>query len=138
MQVWQLFHILQDYCAITNDSSTLYCNMTKYLLQKQKIHGEQSIYSLTLIDSNEWRSFFRGTIFSDHHVQKFATILRNINEYLNTHGIVSVIHSPVSARLSCTITKPMDTLTSYTVYHIAIGIIAGFGIGYLYAGYIIN
>ena len=91
MQIWQLFHILEEYCNITKESSSLYCNMIKYLLQNKKIHGSQTIEELTMIDLHDWRTFFQGSLYSLYNVDKLKKILLTIHEYISTNGIVSVI-----------------------------------------------
>lgn len=144
MQVWQLFHILQDYCNITTENPYLYCNMIKHLLQKQKIHGHQSIHSLTCISSTNWQDFFRDSIFTPYHAQKLQTTLINIDEYLRTHGITSILNASHTDNILASISRstcfssPKESTsvaTQNTVYHVAIGLITGFSMGWLYAWY---
>lgn len=134
MQVWQLFHILQDYCNITKENPSLYCNMIKHLLQKQKIHGKQTIHSLTHISPTHWQAFFRDSIFTHYHAEKLQAIIKHVDEYLTTHGITSILLQ--TTRNDYTLTSLSKSIQSTTpkpnnVCNVAISLVAGFGIGCL-------
>lgn len=142
MQVWQLFHILVDYCEITKDNARLYCNMVKFLLQNRKIDGENSIDSLTKISDDEWYSYFHGSLYSSYNVKKLQAMLRNVNDYICTHEIRSVINTPSTSRRTndCVFIKSQDTkpLSSITTTYCGLGFagFAGFCIGCAYVWYL--
>jgi CHAT domain-containing protein len=138
MQVWQLFHILQEYCQITGDNATLYCNMIKFLLHNKYIHGTQTIKHVTNINSKEWESYFSGSLYSMYNVNKLQSILLTIHEYLSSHNIVSIITPLQSATLRrIPTTNQYPQSSSYLhLGTIGLSITTGFVLGYLYTLYI--
>jgi CHAT domain-containing protein len=135
MQVWQLFHILHEYCQITGDNATLYCNMIKFLLHNKKIHGTQTIEHISIISSKEWQSYFSGSLYSMYNANKLQSILLTIHEYLSSHNIVSIITPLQSATLRRIPTANQGPQPSSYLQlgAICLSITTGFMLGYWYS-----
>lgn len=82
MQVWQLFHMIPEYCDITHENASLYCNMVKFLLRIGKIHGTQEVVALKGVPLQEWIKCLKGSCFSTHHAAMFHKLIHNIIEYI--------------------------------------------------------
>lgn len=135
MQIWQLFHILKDYCDITHESASMYCNMIKYLLRMKTIHPEQSIYSVVCIDTYAWRTLFRSSSYSIYNVDKLKSILANIEEYISTYGIESIV--PPQPRKCIKVQELSSTSHEHDISkkwkELVLSSAIGFVVGYLWA-----